>query len=52
MSLAVDIEARRGGFSLVVRFTAAEGANFHCEPMARQLVDQRMYDWLHGILAR
>ena len=26
MSLAVDIEARRGGFSLVVRFTAAAGS--------------------------
>ncbi len=38
--------------STLVRFTAAEGANFHCEPMARQLVDQRMYDWLDGILGR
>ncbi|MGV9409038.1 alpha/beta hydrolase family protein [Nocardia sp. NPDC003693] len=28
------------------RFTAAEGANFHCQPMARRLVHQRMFDWL------
>lgn len=27
-------------------FTAAEGANYHCQPMARQLTDQRMFDWL------
>jgi hypothetical protein len=30
----------------VVPFTAAEGANFHCQPMARRLTDQRMFDWL------
>jgi hypothetical protein len=30
----------------VVRFTAAEGANYHCQPLARTLTDQRMFDWL------
>jgi hypothetical protein len=29
-----------------VHFTADEGANFHCQPMARLLTDQRMFDWL------
>ena len=30
----------------IVRFTGEEGANFHCEPMARALADQRVFDWL------
>jgi len=30
-------------------FTAAEGANWHCEPMAPQLRAQRMFDWLDSI---
>jgi len=38
--------------STLVRFTAAEGANFHCQPMARRLVDQRMFDWLDEKLGR
>ncbi|HPJ20328.1 MAG TPA: alpha/beta fold hydrolase [Actinomycetota bacterium] len=33
------------------KFTAAEGADMHCEPMARSLVYQRMFDWLAGVLA-
>jgi len=32
--------------STLVTFSADEGANFHCEPLARSLVDQRMFDWL------
>ncbi|WP_072801971.1 alpha/beta hydrolase family protein [Rhodococcoides yunnanense] len=32
-------------------FTAAEGANYHCQPMARLLTDQRMFDWLDETLA-
>ncbi|MCF6422322.1 hypothetical protein [Amycolatopsis tucumanensis] len=28
----------------VVRFTAAEGASGHCEPMARLLVEQQVFD--------
>lgn len=31
------------------RFTAADGANFHCQPMARQLTDERMFDWLDDL---
>jgi hypothetical protein len=30
----------------LVRFTAEEGANWHCEPKARALYDQRLFDWL------
>ena len=30
----------------LVDFTADEGANFHCQPLARQLTDERMFDWL------
>jgi dienelactone hydrolase len=36
----------------LVRFTAAEGANFHCQPMGRSLTEQRMFDWLDTVLAR
>jgi hypothetical protein len=36
--------------STLVPFTAAEGANLHCEPLARSLVDQRMFDWLEDNL--
>lgn len=34
----------------LVKFTAAEGADMHCEPMARSLVYQRMFDWLATVL--
>jgi hypothetical protein len=34
----------------LVRFTAAEGANRHCEPKARSLYNQRVFDWLDGVL--
>lgn len=39
-----------GGPTQLCRFSAAEGANFHCQPMARQLTDQRMFDWLDATL--
>ncbi|ODU03690.1 MAG: dipeptidyl aminopeptidase [Pseudonocardia sp. SCN 72-86] len=32
--------------STLARFTQAEGASFHCQPMARELTEQRMFDWL------
>lgn len=35
----------------VSRFTAAEGADFHCQPLARRLTDERMFDWLDDTLA-
>lgn len=31
-------------------FTAAEGANWHCEPMAPQVRGQRIFDWLDSVL--
>ncbi len=34
----------------LARFTATEGADLHCEPMARTLVYQRMFDWLATVL--
>jgi hypothetical protein len=34
----------------LVPFTAAEGADRHCEPMARSLLEQRLYDWLDETL--
>ncbi len=34
------------GETELVRFTAAEGANYHCQPLARLLTEQRMFDWL------
>lgn len=38
--------------STVIRFTAAEGADEHCQPLARTLTAQRMFDWLDERLAR
>jgi hypothetical protein len=37
--------------STVIRFTAAEGADEHCQPLARTLTAQRMFDWLDEALA-
>jgi dienelactone hydrolase len=34
----------------IVRFTVEEGANWHCEPKARGLYDQRMFDWLATVM--
>ncbi|HEX2392916.1 MAG TPA: alpha/beta fold hydrolase [Solirubrobacterales bacterium] len=34
----------------LVRFSAAEGAAWHCEPMAPGLLDQRVFDWLDDLL--
>lgn len=39
------------GVSTVVRFTAAEGAGEHCQPLARELTAQRVFDWLDDALA-
>lgn len=36
----------------LVRFTADEGANWHCQPKARGLYDQRMFDWLATVLKK
>jgi dienelactone hydrolase len=34
------------GPKALVKFTAAEGADRHCEPMGRALLEQRVFDWL------
>jgi hypothetical protein len=39
------------GSKELVHFTAHEGADRHCEPMARTLLEQRMLDWLDEVLA-
>ncbi len=39
------------GEHVVQPFTASEGANFHCQPLARTLTQQRMYDWLDAQFA-
>ena len=38
------------GPKVLVPFTKAEGADMHCEPMARSLLEQRMFDWLDETL--
>ena len=30
----------------LARFTQDEGAGYHCQPMARELTEQRLFDWL------
>ncbi|HKN43958.1 MAG TPA: hypothetical protein VJW23_08530, partial [Propionibacteriaceae bacterium] len=39
------------GAKRLIPFTADEGAGWHCEPMARSLLEQRMFDWLDETLA-
>jgi hypothetical protein len=34
----------------LVRFTEAEGADWHCEPAAQGLRDERVFDWLEETL--
>jgi hypothetical protein len=43
---AQELYDRLPGAKELVTFTAAEGANRHCEPLARSLRDARIYDWL------
>ena len=38
--------------SKIVNFTKAEGADGHCEPMARSLYDKCMFDWLDEVLKK
>jgi dienelactone hydrolase len=35
----------------IVRFTVAEGADWHCEPAAQSLRDERVFDFLEDVLA-
>ena len=41
-----------GEAAVLQKFTAAEGADMHCEPLARSLVQQRMHDWLATVLPK
>jgi hypothetical protein len=34
----------------LVRFTKEEGADWHCEPAAQALRDERVFDWLEETL--
>jgi len=34
----------------ITHFTSAEGANWHCEPMAPQVRGQRVFDWVDQVL--
>lgn len=38
------------GTKELIRFSAHEGANSHCEPMAKSLRNTRIFDWLEGYL--
>jgi Prolyl oligopeptidase family len=38
------------GVKQLMKFTAKEGANRHCEPMGLALRDARIFDWLEGYL--
>lgn len=38
------------GDKLLIPFTAAEGADLHCEPKANGLRSQRLFDWLDTII--
>lgn len=31
-----------------MEFSATEGANGHCQPLGRELTEQRVFDWLAG----
>lgn len=48
---ADQLSALTRSVSTLVRFTAAEGADQHCQPLARTLTAQRMFDWLDERLA-
>jgi hypothetical protein len=47
---AQQLYDRLPGPKQLVTFTATEGADRHCEPMARALRDAKIYDWLDGYL--
>jgi hypothetical protein len=37
--------------STLMAFTEAEGADWHCEPVAHALRDERIFDWLEEVLS-
>jgi hypothetical protein len=44
--------AERVDCATLLSFDADEGASLHCQPLARELTEQRMYDWLDEQLGR
>lgn len=42
----VEMVRAGGGQAELIRFRAAEGANFHVQPLGRLLTENRMFDWL------
>ena len=38
------------GEKTIIEFSRAQGANFHCQPVGRQLTHMQMFDWLAGHL--
>lgn len=49
---AEQLHALTSSVSTLCHFTAAEGASGHCQPLARTLTAQRMFDWLDAELDR
>lgn len=49
---AQQLASLASAVSTLIEFTAAEGADLHCQPLARTLTAQRMYDWLDQQVAR
>jgi len=43
---AAELHDKLPGTKALMPFTAAEGANWHCEPMAVGLRNERVFDWL------
>lgn len=48
---SAELAALLPGPKLLVDFTRADGANFHCQPMGRRLTELQMFDWLQDQLA-
>jgi hypothetical protein len=48
---AQQLAALTPSVSTVIAFTAAEGADERCQPLASALTAQRMFDWLDDQLA-
>ena len=46
-----ELAAKVGNGAVVQKFTAAEGADYHCQPLARTLTDVKVFAWLENTLA-
>ena len=47
---AQELYKQLGSRKKLLTFTVAEGAQFHCEPMAPQLRNELMFNWLEDTL--